>query len=444
MKVSQQELCMRVVFLFILLAGLVFAAGCGGSPSISSSSTPTGSPGNTNNVVAISVNGGPEVNQPGGSTNHNAAFATATVCVPGDTSKCVTIDGLLVDTGATGLRVFDSTLASLNLPAVNASNGSPAYNCLSYEDGSFLWGPVKQADVTLGGETASKLPIQVISSTSSGVPSGCTNGSTQNEYTAVELGAKGILGVGFEPTDCFLDGTSLCDPSSGQSSPPSPAYYTCSGGTCSPAFIAKANQITNPVVLFPKDNNGVILELPSASSPAATLNGSLIFGIGTESNNQLPSSATVFTLACDAFTTIFNGQTFGFTDPTNCVGPSSAVDSGSNAIYFPNVTKIPQCPSSTSAGDLSGLYCPTATQNLSATIKGQDGKSKSISFSVANAQELYTGAPTDAVLPSVAGANPAGSGFIWGLPFFYGKNVYSSIDGQSVPTGAPPAPWWAF
>jgi len=47
-------------------------------------------------------------------------------------------------------------------------------------------------------------------------------------------------------------------------------------------------------------------------------------------------------------------------------------------------------------------------------------------------------------LPNVAGANPTGSGFVWGLPFFYGKNVYVSIDGQSVPSGAPPAPWWAF
>ena len=70
---------------------------------------------------------------------------------------------------------------------------------------------------------------------------------------------------------------------------------------CSPAFIAKASQVANPVVDFAKDNNGVIVELPSASGTAATLSGSLIFGIGTESNNQLSSSATVFTLACDDF-----------------------------------------------------------------------------------------------------------------------------------------------
>ncbi len=434
---------MRVVYLFILLIGSGFAAGCGGSATSGTVSTSTSSPAGSN-VLAIAVNGGPEVNQPGGSVNLNAAFGSAKICAPGSTSNCVTIDGLLIDTGASGLRVFDSEVASLNLPALNASNGSPAYDCVSYQDGSYLWGPVQQADVTLGGETASNLPIHVISSPMSGVPSSCSNGSSQNEYTALLLGANGILGVGFEPTDCFLDGVSVCDPSSGLSSPPSPAYYTCSGGTCSPAFIAETNQVTNPVVLFAKDNNGVIVELPSASSPAATLNGSLVFGIGTESNNQLPSTATVFTLACDAFTTVFDGQTFGYTDAANCAGPASAIDSGSNAIYFPNVANIPQCPSATAAGDLSGLYCPTATQSFSATFKGEDGKSKSTSFSVANAQDLYTNAATDAVLPSVAGTNPAGSGFVWGLTFFYGKNVYNSIDGQSVPSGAPPAPWWAY
>ena len=86
----------------------------------------------------------------------NAAFASATICAPGSTSNCVTIDNLLVDTGSTGLRVFASEVASLDLPAVNASNGSAAYDCVAFVDGSYLWGPVEQADVTLGGETASK------------------------------------------------------------------------------------------------------------------------------------------------------------------------------------------------------------------------------------------------------------------------------------------------
>lgn len=435
---------MRVVSLSILLTGLALVAGCGSSKSTGSVTTSSGS-GSTSNVLSIAVNGGPTANQANGLIYQNAAFASATICAPGSTSNCVTINNLLVDTGSTGLRVFDSEVSSLNLPTINASNGSAAYDCVSFVDGTFLWGPVQKADVTLGSEHASSVPVHVISSSTTGIPSSCSNGGT-NENTAAILGANGILGVGSEPTDCFYSGGSACDPSSGLSSPPFPAYYTCSGSTCSPAFITKANQVMNPVVLFATDNNGVVVELPAATTSAATATGSLIFGIGTESNNQLPSSATIFTLTCDDFTTVFDNQTFGITNTSTCAGPGSFIDSGSNALYFPNVPNIPECASNTAVGDLSGFYCPAATENLSATNKGGSGASKSTSFSVANAESLFINAATasDAVQPTLAGLNPTGYGFDWGLPFFYGVNVYNTIDGQSVPSGAPAAPWWAY
>lgn len=446
---------MRALFLSILLIALGFAAGCGGSVATgttsgggtispgSGSGSGTGT-GNGSNVLALAVNGGPEAAT--GFVYQNAAFASATVCAPGSTSNCVTINNLLVDTGSTGLRIFASEVASLNLPAINAANGSGAYDCIAFVDDSYLWGPVERADVTLGGETASGLPVQVISGSNTGIPSSCSNGSTENDNSVELLGANGILGVGNEPSDCFLNGGSACDPSSGLSTPPSPAYYTCSGTKCSPAFIAAADQVANPVVLFPTDNNGVIVELPSASTSAPSLTGSLVFGIGTESNNQLPSSATVFTLTCDAFTTVFGGQTFGVTDAATCAGPYSFIDSGSNALYFPNVTNIPECSSNVAQGELEGFYCPTTTETLSATMEGEDGASHSASFSVGNADTLLVseGTSSDAVQPTMAGTNPVGYGFDWGLPFFYGVNVYSSIDGQRAPSGAPAAPWWAY
>ena len=46
--------------------------------------------------------------------------------------------------------------------------------------------------------------------------------------------------------------------------------------------------------------------------------------------------------------------------------------------------------------------------------------------------------------PTLGGINPTGFGFDWGLPFFYGVRIYNAIDGQSVPSGAPAAHWWAF
>ena len=431
----------------ILLAALVLVSGCGGSVTTSSTSS-TGTTGSSSgsNVMAISVNGGPTAGELNGSLYPNGAFASATICSPGSTTNCVTVNNLLVDTGSTGLRVLQSAVASLNLPAVNASNGSAAYDCATFVDNSYMWGPVVQASVTLGGETANNLPIHVISSSATGIPTTCSNGSTLNENTQASLGANGILGVGSEPTDCFYEGGSVCGPGSGLSSPPYPAYYTCSGNSCSPAFITTADQVTNPVALFPTDNNGVIVELPSVSGAAATISGSLIFGIGTESNNQLASTATVFTLTCDNFTTDFANNVYGITNPVTCAGPGSFIDSGSNGLFFPDATGIPACPSQTPAGDLSSFYCPASTENLSATNSSSNGSSKTTSFSVANAESLFTTASTDtdAALSGLSGLNPTGFGFDWGLPFFYGVNVYTSIDGQKVPSGAPAAPWWAY
>jgi hypothetical protein len=438
---------MRRYTILIFLAGAMLIAGCGGGSTGSSTSSTSGSSTGsaTANVLPISVNGGPTANQLDGGIYSNGAFASATICAPGSTTNCVTVSGLLVDTGSTGLRVLQSALSSLNLPAVNASNGVAAYDCVSFVDDSYMWGPVQGADVTLSGETANNMPIQVIS-TSTNVPSNCSNGSNLNENTLGTLGANGILGVGSEPTDCFYDGASACDPLFGLSSPPYPAYYTCSGTTCSPAFIATAAQVANPVVLFPKDNNGVIVELPAVSGSAATLAGSLVFGIGTESNNQLPSTATVFTLTCDEFGTTFDGKTYGITNATTCAGPGSFIDSGSNGLFFPNATNIPVCSSNTPAGDLSSFYCPASTESFTATQLGAGGTSKSVSFSVQNAETLFTSSTTesDAALSGLAGLNPSGYGFDWGLPFFYGVNLYSSIDGRSVPSGAPAAPWWAY
>lgn len=437
---------MRQIFVLIVLGGLGLAAGC----SSGGGSTPTGVPtGGTNNVLSIAVDGGPNPAQNG--LYANGAFASATICNPNSTSSCVTVDHLLVDTGSFGLRVLQSAISTLSLPTVNASNGSAAYDCAAFADGSFLWGPVQKANLTLSGETATNVPIQVVENpTGFSIPTSCANGAT-NEDTQASLGANGILGVGLEPFDCGL----ACDPANDGGRPPStaPAYYTCSSAGCTPASVscgsecsdsAALAQVTNPVVLFSVDNNGVIVELPSVSGSAATLTGSLIFGIGTESNNQLSSSANVYTLACDDFNTIFENQTFAI-DPSSCTGPGSFIDSGSNGLFFPDVTSpvIPTCPSSTPEGDLSSFYCPTSLMNLSAVNEDPNTlfQGPGVSFSVDNAETLFSS--DNAALGTLGGVQPSGAGFDWGLPFFYGRNVYSAIDGQSVPTNAA-APWWAY
>jgi len=427
----------RKLFLSVVLLGsLALAVGCGSS----SGSTPVGvggGGGGTGNVLSIAVDGGPQ----SGKTYANGMFASATICAPGSTSNCVTVDHLLVDTGSYGLRVLESEVSSLNLPTLNASNGHPAYDCVAFADLSFLWGPVQKADVTLAGETAKSTPIQVIASSTANIPTSCSKGNTTgDENTQALLGANGILGVGLEPTDCFFEGGSACDPGSGVTPVPQPAYYTCSSLPCSPQYISVNNQVTNPVALFPVDDNGVIVELPSVSGSASTVTGSLIFGVGTESNNQLASNATLFTTACNDFDTSFEGQAFDI-DPSNCGGAGSFIDSGSNGLFFPDVNNIlPLCGSNTSAAN---FYCPTSVTNLSATNQDpNNGFTAVVNFSVDNANNLFSSG--DAAYTTLAGPAPSGNGFDYGAPFFYGKNVVSTIDGTGVPSNLPAPPWWAY
>src|SRR5579862_7358758 len=111
------------------------------------------------NVQAIIANAGPANNYA------NGLFTSVTICVPGSTSSCQTIDGVLVDTGSTGFRVLSSVL-TLSLPQQTALGG-PVAECNQFLDG-FTWGPVQTADIVLSGERASTVPIQVIGT--SGLP----------------------------------------------------------------------------------------------------------------------------------------------------------------------------------------------------------------------------------------------------------------------------------
>ncbi len=433
---------MRRFLPLVLVASLAFLAGCGSS---SSGTTPVGVPPNggggtgTGNVLPIAVDGGPQV-----ASNiiyPNGAFTSVTICNPG-TTTCQTIGGILVDTGSFGLRILSSAITLTGLQPLT-SGSSTLYNCIQFADSSFLWGTAAVADVEMAGETASSETIQVAADPAVGtftIPANCSNGGT-DEDNLTGLGANGILGIGPEPVDCGL----ACDPSGGQAAPPEPFYYLCSSGTtCTPTFVScgpcgtsgVANQqVANPVVLFTTDNNGTIVELPALSGAAATESGSLIFGIGTQTNNQVPTTATIFTLdQFDTFSVTYKGVTYNSTT----VPPTfSFIDLGSNAFFFPDAT-IPAC------GDNS-FDCPASLLSLSAvnteTVNVNNATS-TVDFSIDNADNLFSNL-SDAAFSTLGGPN-VGGGFDYGLPFFYGRSVFTSIDGAAVPTGTPPAPWWAY
>jgi len=392
-----------------LFSSIFCVVGCGGGSSGSTEKAAT--PVSGANVQAITVNAGPAGNYA------NGAFTNVTVCVPG-TSTCQTIDGVLVDTGSSGLRILSSAM-TVALPQQKASDGNPVVECLPFVSG-YTWGPVQTADLQMSGEKASSVPFQVISASEFPVPTACSNfGTPDNTLSA--LGANGILGVGVFPQDCG----GACE-ATGPSNPK--LYYECPASGCSEVAEGLSQQVQNPVALFATDNNGVIIELPAASGPESTLSGSLIFGIGTQSNNGL-NGATVYSVdGFGNFITTYKGQTYN----------QSFIDSGSNALYFLNTgtTGIPVC------SDANYFYCPTATQTLSASNEGSTGTpGGTVNFSVANADALFNDSPNANVFGQLAGPNSL-DGFDWGLPFFYGRNVFTAIYGRSTPGGT--GPYWAY
>ena len=395
----------------VLLSSVI--SGCS-----SQSSSPIGGGGgggSTSNQLAITVNTGPALSA--GTLAVNSAFTSVTICVPNSASQCQTINGVLVDTGSSGLRVLSSAL-TLSLPQQKDSGGNPIAECTLFVS-SETWGPVATADITVAGEKASSQEIQVIGGGSGVVatpPASCSNHGPV-EDTLGSLGANAILGVGNFIQDCGP----ACAP--GTAANPG-FYYTCSS-SCTVTTLALTSQVSNPVAAFAKDNNGVIVQLPSVAGPQASLSGSLIFGIGTQSNNGL-GGATVYALNPNNgnFNTIFKGVTYT---------GAAFLDTGSNGIYFldSTTTGLPLC-----TGNINFWYCPVSTQNLTATNQAYPaGATTTINFSVGNAQTLISN-QNDGVAPGLAGPN-AGA-FDWGLPFFYGRNVYVAIEGQSTPGGTGP------
>jgi hypothetical protein len=436
---------MSLIARFSVIAAIAFAlASCGGGGGGGSSSKPvttTTTPpvkttpptaGNAptvalatqtaSNVAPIVVNAGSSNEFP------NLILVSVTVCSTTDHAACVTIPNIQVDTGSVGLRVLDSAVQSLNLTPVT-TGGAPVGECAEFADGS-SWGAVRYATVTVGTmSTTNLIPIQVIDdgATPADVadqantpePTGCSNTGTA-ENTAATLGANGIIGVGYFLQDCGP----YCASTIGTN----PNYYNCPNSSCSGTTLATQFQVSNPIAAFPAGfNNGNIIELPAVpDAGAAAAYGYLVFGVaatGSGGNNSLPAGTPIGIDDYGNLTVTFNNGSYN----------TSFIDSGSS-VYFFNAA-LTQCGANSAA---PGFYCPASEyMSPTTTITGNQNYlgSLSFTFNIGNAVSLFDSTSNaNAFAFNNLGAPLPTTSFDVGEPFFYGRSVFTVIEGGQVGT----------
>jgi hypothetical protein len=247
-----------------------------------------------------------------------------------------------------------------------------------------------------------------------------------SENSLAQFGVNGILGVGNFLQDCG----SFCASGAQDGS----VYNVCptaAAPACQPTTAALSAQVQNPVAMFASDNNGVLIQLPSVTAPGAiTATGSLVFGVGTRSNNGLDKAAVY---ALDS------AGNLGTTVPGLHAFSSSFVDSGSNGYFF-NDPGLQPC-----LGENSSFYCPPGPTSFSATITGTNGATAAVVFTVDNASSDFS--TNAAALPNLAGSTGTGLGsaiFDWGLPFFYGRSVYVVFEDRTAIGSTLAGPYVAF
>jgi hypothetical protein len=358
------------------------------------------------NVAPLYVDAGP-------ASVANILFVTVTVCAPGSNNNCQTIDHIQVDTGSSGLRLMSSVLSpALSLPQQVDGSGNPIVECVQFVDG-FSWGPVKTADLHIAGEKAPSMSVQIIGDPAfSTIPGSCSS-SGPPENDVMSFGANGLIGIGLFLHDCG-NGCAV--------SAPSGFYYSCPAAGCFPTSVPVAQQLANPVALFSGDNNGSLIALNQIpASGAATASGSLIFGIGTQANNGLGKATVIATDPSTGYIiTNFNNQNY----------TTSFVDSGSTLLFI-STALYPLCTNAA-----SGWYCPPTTQQLSATLEGNN--QAVAHFSIANGDALLGANPNFYAFNDLASPGGDVTVFDWGIPFFYGRSVFTAIENRNTPAGAGP------
>lgn len=448
---------MRARIAVALLAVLALA-GCGGgsgastpvtaatatpAPTPTPTPTPSPTPSPVANTVPVTMDAGPAALQSGanGYTAFNQPYISITICAPGSATNCQTIDHVIVDTGSVGLRILQPVLNASLLSALGSEkdpSGNPVGECYQYVN-SYAFGSVRTADLQIAGEKVANMPLQVIADTGvfATIPSTCSSGGGTPIKTVQDFSANGIIGIGTAATDCGR----YCTVAGGYAAA---IYYDCPSSGCN-TIIARASryqapfeQLPNPVAAFGQDNNGTILALPSVPQPGVpTLTGTLTFGIDTQADNALNASHILAltrsnsSLGPGMLTATYNGKQL----------TQSFLDSGSTEYFF-----IDSSLAACTQKYLTAFYCPSAPLDLSPQLTATDGTTASGAFTLYNPNNVLG---TSNVAPGL-GVNPTlvtpplpfANSFDFGIPFYFGKTVYTAIEG--APTGSIAGPYVAF
>jgi hypothetical protein len=114
----------------------------------------------------------------------------------------------------------------------------------------------------------------------------------------------------------------------------------------------------------------------------------------------------------------------------------SFIDSGLN------LNLISDGSIATCATGTNQVFCPASRLALTALVQGQNGVEGTVNFDMANADTLFKTNPIDAAFDNVAAPDTLPGSFDFGMPFFYGRNVFIAIEDMPTPGGN--GPYFAF
>lgn len=351
------------------------------------------------NVVPITVGSG------------NKLLVSVTVCQPG-TAICRVVDKVMLDTGSVGLRLHSSALSGfLDNLASDQVDGSTIGECAVFGN-FYTWGTLRTADVRMSGASASGLRLQIYDDSS--LPPASTSGCDTlygglSDPVPSSFQFNGILGVKGARVD-------------------NQRYFVCSGGNCVPHTQDASSQLPNPVPLLSTDNNGFVIQMPPLpNTGVASANGALVFGINTRFNNQLATNSPAPSM-------IPLDSQLGFQLSVGGNAHEALIDSGTSVLALPGLA-IPTC-----AGSQPARYCPANEIAVPILAKASSEAILVVSavLQIGNAAAvLGTG---NAAFNNVATVIPSAlAGFsigaLIGVPFFFGRSIYFSVDGQTTTVG---------